>query len=284
MPYHQNTPGLSFRAALPIRLQKVTPRRVSCDRCQGTGIVQPPRDYSLPPMFVLSQKDEFCECAAGVDQRQREERLDDQMALDIPQARRVILQAGLILMPRHERLLLETLEQHIGKESFQKVLAFLRDWDGQRNLIVYGAPSLGKTGTVVSVMRTLQARAVAESWKMHFTTTHALFELLRNGFEDGSYQATCDRVKKVYLLALDDIGAEHSTPWTRSMFFQILAERYDRLLPTFITTNLSLENLKMHFSEAPGKIDHHGIRIMERLLHNGVALGLTGKSQRIGGA
>ena len=45
-------------------------------------------------------------------------------------------------------------------------------------------------------------------------------------------------------LILDDLGAEASTPWAEEKLYQIFVERHEALLPTVITTALSVDELE----------------------------------------
>ena len=54
-----------------------------------------------------------------------------------------------------------------------------------------------------------------------------------------------DRIKKVKLLILDDIGAEKPTEWVCGEFLKILDYRISNKLITFFTSNLHREKLKL---------------------------------------
>jgi primosomal protein DnaI len=73
--------------------------------------------------------------------------------------------------------------------------------------------------------------------------------------------------KNADLLLLDDIGAENVTSWSRDeVLGPILQYRMDEKLPTFFTSNLSLEELEVHLSESKDKIDKiKAKRIIERI-------------------
>ncbi len=73
--------------------------------------------------------------------------------------------------------------------------------------------------------------------------------------------------KKADLLLLDDIGAENMSSWSRDEILgPILQYRMDEKLPTFFTSNLSLEELEIHLSGTSGKVDKvKAKRIIERI-------------------
>lgn len=258
--------------ALPSRYRQLV-QTLSCTRCQGTGLVQPPRNYSRPPVFILGKPDEYCDCKLGIYARQREERLDDQMRVEIPASRRVYLQAGLTLPPRCEAFTLESSPLR-NTHPHNKTLAFLDEWDGRRNLAYFGDTGVGKTGLVVGVLKALMPKAAAEGWQMTFVSVTTFFGQLQHGFEDKTYQQTLDRACKVKLLCLDDIGAEQPSDWKRSLFYELLNRRYEAQLPTFLTTNYNLAQLEEHLTH----------RVFDRLMEHCAKISVTGKSQRVRGA
>lgn len=67
------------------------------------------------------------------------------------------------------------------------------------------------------------------------------------------------------LLVLDDLGAERPTEWTAATLFEISSERYDRMVRTIITSNLSADEL-----DAAGYS-----RIVSRLADHGALLELS---------
>ena len=85
-----------------------------------------------------------------------------------------------------------------------------------------------------------------------------------NNFE---YQERFETIKKVPLLLIDDIGAEKLTDWARDEILgSILQYRMDFNLPTFFTSNLTIEELENHLQVANGTIDRvKARRIIERI-------------------
>jgi DNA replication protein DnaC len=54
----------------------------------------------------------------------------------------------------------------------------------------------------------------------------------------------------VRLLVIDDLGKEYGSKYDDTSFDEILRSRYDRALPTIVTTNVMLENWQDKYSEA----------------------------------
>ena len=73
---------------------------------------------------------------------------------------------------------------------------------------------------------------------------------LKANFDDSEvYNYQFDRVKYAPILLIDDIGAENLSDWARDEVLQtILQYRMEEKLPTFFTSNLTLEELENHLS------------------------------------
>lgn len=91
---------------------------------------------------------------------------------------------------------------------------------------------------------------------------------LKASFNDeNDYIVKFNYIKKVELLLIDDIGAETTTAWSRDeVLGNILQYRMQAHLPTFFTSNFTLEQLEEHFALV-GKVDEKvkARRIMERI-------------------
>ncbi len=92
--------------------------------------------------------------------------------------------------------------------------------------------------------------------------------LLKESFNiDNEYQEKFNYIKTVEYLLLDDIGAESVTEWSRDEILgTILQYRMEQKLPTFFTSNLTIDELETHLSLASKKVDNvKAKRIIERI-------------------
>ena len=89
---------------------------------------------------------------------------------------------------------------------------------------------------------------------------------LKSSF-DSDYDEKFEYVKNVPLLLIDDLGAEAVTSWSRDeILCSILQNRMDNNLPTFITSNLSIDNLEQHLSQTKDGVELvKAKRIIERI-------------------
>ena len=89
-------------------------------------------------------------------------------------------------------------------------------------------------------------------------------------------------VKCADLLLLDDIGAENVTPWSRDEILgPIIQYRMEEGLPTFFTSNLTLEELEMHLSMESKKIEKlKAKRLIEKISYMCDEIKLISKNNR----
>ena len=87
------------------------------------------------------------------------------------------------------------------------------------------------------------------------------------GLYPSEFQLVLEKMKKVPLLLIDDIGAENTTAWSRDdVLMPLLQYRMDHKLATFFTSNLNYEELEEHFSISKNKVDIvKARRLMERM-------------------
>ena len=109
-------------------------------------------------------------------------------------------------------------------------------------------------------------------------------ELLRGLKESFSsdYRERFWTLKTTPILLLDDIGAEYLTAWGRDEVLEpLLHYRMNENLPTFFTSNLSLEELEKHFVISNTNIDMiNARRIIERIKKLSTPVELVSKNIR----
>lgn len=104
------------------------------------------------------------------------------------------------------------------------------------SLLLHGGPGRGKTHlAMAAVLACCRGGVRAEFWPFQ----DVLREMqLRFNREDDSAQAFEGRIRDLPVLALDDVGAEHSrSPWALEVLEALIDHRQARSLPTLITTN-----------------------------------------------
>ncbi len=99
---------------------------------------------------------------------------------------------------------------------------------------------------------------------------------------NSDYSEKFNYIKKVPLLLLDDIGAENTSSWSRDeVLGPILQYRMEEHLPTFFTSNLTLEELEKNLSITTSGVDKvKARRIIERIKQLTINMELISKNRR----
>jgi len=105
----------------------------------------------------------------------------------------------------------------------------------------------GKTHLLIAICR----RWLQGGKPARYAYVPLLFEELRRGFReegDRSYEARFDRFLNVPLLVLDDLGAEHRTPWVQEKLDTIIDHRLMQGLPLVVGSNTRLDELQFRIA------------------------------------
>ena len=131
-------------------------------------------------------------------------------------------------------------------------------------LTILGPVGTGKTRSAAAALHALYVRG-ADGFRrdgLRFLTAAGFVAMLRRaGFEADVER---ERIARWGLLALDDLGTEHATEWTRGQVIALLIEREANKRATIITSNLSLDEIARAFDNrlasrlAPGKAEVKG--------------------------
>lgn len=123
------------------------------------------------------------------------------------------------------------------------VWRFLDGWKvGRRGLLLEGATGLGKTHVVYGIVQWL---ALRHGIRVRFVEWAPLLERLKDTFNDAgrvqagrSAPALVEELINCPLLVLDDLGGEHGTMWSASVFNGVISPRSSAGRTTIITSNL----------------------------------------------
>jgi DNA replication protein DnaC len=128
-----------------------------------------------------------------------------------------------------------------GAEAYDAAADFATSPEGW--LVLMGGYGTGKTHLAAAI-----ANHVVQDHRMqvYFAVAPDLLHHLRAAFAPNSsttYDDRFEQIRSVYLLVVDDLGAEQSTPWAVEKLYQIFNHRYNLRLPTVVTSNSDLDNL-----------------------------------------
>ena len=148
-------------------------------------------------------------------------------------------------------------------ETIKWLTTFIKKYEGKekcKGLYLTGNFGCGKTYLVAAAFNEMAKKGT----KVAVVYYPEFLRELKENFDDFSYNF--NRVKRADLLLLDDIGAETVTNWNRDEILgTILQYRMQEGLPTFFTSNLTIEELEDHLrgNDSEGKIKAR--RIIERI-------------------
>ena len=151
------------------------------------------------------------------------------------------------------------------KELIKWVINFIKDYkEGKscKGLYLSGNFGSGNSYIVSAMINEL----VKDGYKGALIYYPEFLRNLKSSFGK-DFEEKFEFAKKADLLLLDDIGAENISSWSRDEILgPIIQYRMDEKLPTFFTSNLSIEELEVHLSESKDKIDKiKAKRIIERI-------------------
>jgi DNA replication protein DnaC len=125
-------------------------------------------------------------------------------------------------------------------EAYEAARKFARDPQGW--LVLIGGYGSGKTHLAAAIAN----EAVRRHSPSLFTVVPDLLDHLRSTFGPNSeiqYDELFEKVRNTALLVLDDLGTENATPWAEEKLYQIFSYRYNRMMPTVITTNRDISKI-----------------------------------------
>jgi DNA replication protein DnaC len=77
---------------------------------------------------------------------------------------------------------------------------------------------------------------------------------------EGLHGRAKDDNLNVRILVLDDLGKEYGSTFNDAAFDEVLRSRYDKALPSIVTTNVLLENWGKQYKDAMGSFAYEAFR------------------------
>lgn len=149
--------------------------------------------------------------------------------------------------------------------------------DKPKGIYLNGSFGSGKTYLIASLFNEMAKKGV-KSILIYYPE---FLRSLKASFQT-NYTEQFNYIKKIPLLLLDDIGAENCSNWSRDeVLGPILQYRMENHLPTFFTSNLTIEELEKQLSITSSGVDKvKARRIIERIKQLTVSLELISKNRR----
>ncbi|MFE6101289.1 ATP-binding protein [Streptomyces laurentii] len=114
------------------------------------------------------------------------------------------------------------------------------------SLLMAGVVGAGKTHQAYGAVRRLVQSGVGVRWRA--TTAADLYAGLRPRPGTDSERELA-AVSRCPLLIIDDLGAAKASDWTEEVTYRLINRRYNYELPTLITTNLAIRDLRAHLGD-----------------------------------
>lgn len=157
---------------------------------------------------------------------------------------------------------------------------FIDNYDNEekpKGLYLHGSFGSGKTYLIAALFNEMAKKNIRSALIYY----PEFLRSLKSSFQT-NYIEQFNYIKKVPLLLLDDIGAENGSAWARDeVLGPILQYRMEEHLPTFFTSNLTIEELEMSLAATSTGVDKvKARRIIERIKQLTINLELISKNRR----
>lgn len=151
--------------------------------------------------------------------------------------------------------------------------------EGSKGIYLTGSFGVGKTYLIAALFNEMAKKNVRGILVYYPEFLRSLKTSFQNNVE---FKDKFNSIKKTPLLLLDDIGAENCTVWSRDEILgPILQYRMENFLPTFFTSNLTLDELENFLAISNSSVDKvKARRIVERIKQLTVTLELVSKNRR----
>lgn len=117
-----------------------------------------------------------------------------------------------------------------------RTFAGLEFIDRAENIVFMGGTGVGKTGLASGLL----LKALQNGYRGIFLKAQTLFDEMYASLADRSTRKLLDRLARVDVLAIDEMGYLNLRPEQTNAFFRLMEERYSRKA-TIITTNLDYD-------------------------------------------
>ncbi len=191
----------------------------------------------------LGRYPKSCPACAAAQRRQ----LEAQAARQRDEALLALRLAAAQLPERFTHATFDNYDPAHNAQALERLRDYAARWPAQcgtgESLVLLGPVGTGKTHLAVALLRVV----ITRGGNARYCTVLELLREVRATWRNRAgrnEQELIDHFAGVQLLAIDEAGAQYGSDGERLVLFEILNKRYERLLPSLICGNASLEELE----------------------------------------
>lgn len=126
------------------------------------------------------------------------------------------------------------------------VEAFHKNWGMGRSMMLLGQVGTGKTHLACGMLQQVIRDFGTQGVQGRYTTAGGIIRSVKETF--GSRDKTESDVYAdliaPHLLVIDEVGVQHGTEFERTVLFEVINGRYERLAPTIVLSNLGVPEVR----------------------------------------
>ncbi|MGH8080380.1 MAG: ATP-binding protein [Lysobacter sp.] len=251
------------------------------DRAGFTALIgnKPPADFICPRCSdeLIAQADAARFAQRGVDERRDQARRKQEEF----EAR-----VGSAAIPaRYRDFSFDTFPAEPNTKAAivcQKFRSYANSFHSMRargvSALLIGGTGAGKTGLACSVAN----RILLDGFTAAFMSAYSAVRHQRDawGRRDKTERAALDDLLRPDLLILDELGTSASSEGEMALLYEVINGRYSAQLPTFLLTNLPMEDYKLAGADRPGLRTYLGPRVIDRFRDDGFTIAFDWPSLR----
>lgn len=158
-----------------------------------------------------------------------------------------------LMNEKFRRCTFENWNPNLGNEKLFKIaLNYSENFEKMRKenqgILLYGDPGNGKTYVTACIANKLLDKMVPVICVGSIALMERISESKSNWGDEGIF-TVLNNLENADLLIIDDLGTEPDNKWTRAMMYQVIEKRCSIELPTIITTNIGIKDLKERYDE-----------------------------------
>ncbi len=184
-------------------------------------------------MYGRTFSSSLCSSCIAKEEVKRKAETD---AFNLAEARR-----RLSLPPRFTDSTFKNFKKELQETAYRVTSGFAENYthETNRGLYLFGHAGSGKTHLAAAI-----GNRLVQKTDVRFVTAPELLLEIKKTFNDQGDTGLLDRLSQTKLLIIDDLGSEKPTEWVKETLFVLIDRRYTHYLPTVITSNYSLDQLK----------------------------------------